>query len=159
MPLYDVTFPYIRMMAGQVDFTPGAMRNGTRDNWKAIYTKPISMGTRCHQAACYIVQDSPFTMLADTPTNYEADEPYTQYIASLPVVFDKTIAVIHKASASQHIFLVVRNPQSARKLVEGGVPIDKLGNHFVIVHRVSQNVSFLSMSFTWHVTSLLNHCD
>ena len=38
MPLYDVTFPYIRMMAGQVDFTPGAMRNGTRDNWKAIYT-------------------------------------------------------------------------------------------------------------------------
>ena len=91
MPLYDVTFPYIRMMAGQVDFTPGAMRNGTRDNWKAIYTKPISMGTRCHQAACYIVQDSPFTMLADTPTNYEADEPYTRYIASLPVVFDKTI--------------------------------------------------------------------
>ena len=91
MPRYDVTYPYIRMMAGQVDFTPGAMHNGTRDTWKAIYTKPISMGTRCHQAACYVVQDSPFTMLADTPTNYEADEPYTQYIASLPVVFDKTI--------------------------------------------------------------------
>ena len=91
MPLYDVTFPYIRMMAGQVDFTPGAMRNGTREDWRAIYTKPISMGTRCHQAACYIVQDSPFTMLADSPTNYEADEPYTRYIAQLPVVFDKTI--------------------------------------------------------------------
>lgn len=39
---------------------------------------------------------------------------------------EKTIAVIHKASASQHIFLIVRDPQSARKLVEGGVPIDKL---------------------------------
>ena len=91
MPLYDVTFPYIRMMAGQVDFTPGAMRNGTKEDWRAIYTKPISMGTRCHQAACYVVQDSPFTMLADTPTNYEADEPFTKYIASLPVVFDKTI--------------------------------------------------------------------
>ena len=78
------------MMAGQVDFTPGAMRNGTKDNWKAIYTKPISMGTRCHQAACYVVQDSPFTMLADTPTNYEADEAYTRYISSLPVIFDKT---------------------------------------------------------------------
>ena len=91
IPLYDVTFPYIRMMAGQVDFTPGAMRNGTKQDWRAIYTKPISMGTRCHQAACYVVQDSPFTMLADTPTNYEADEPFTKYIASLPVVFDKTI--------------------------------------------------------------------
>ena len=39
---------------------------------------------------------------------------------------DKTIAVIHKASASQHIFLVVRNPQSARKLVEGGVPVTRI---------------------------------
>ena len=93
MPKYDVTFPYIRMMAGQVDFTPGAMRNGTKADWKAVYTKPISMGTRCHQAACYIVQDSPFTMLADSPTNYEADEPFTKFIASLPVVFDKTVVV------------------------------------------------------------------
>ncbi len=93
MPRYDVTFPYIRMMAGQVDFTPGAMRNGTKQDWRAIYTKPISMGTRCHQAACYVVQDSPFTMLADTPTNYEADETYTRYIASVPVVFDKTIVL------------------------------------------------------------------
>lgn len=91
MPKYDVTFPYIRMMAGQVDFTPGAMRNGTKEDWRAIYTKPISMGTRCHQAACYVVQDSPFTMLADSPTSYEADEPYTKFIASLPVIFEKTI--------------------------------------------------------------------
>ena len=93
MPKYDVTFPYIRMMAGQVDFTPGAMRNGTKSDWKAVYTKPVSMGTRCHQAACYITQDSPFTMLADTPTNYEADERYTQFISSIPVVFDQTIVL------------------------------------------------------------------
>ena len=43
-----------------------------------------------------------------------------------PDTLEKTIAVIHKAAPSQHIFLVVRTPQSARKLVEGGVPIDKL---------------------------------
>lgn len=91
MPLYDVTFPYIRLMAGPVDFTPGAMRNGTIRDWKAIYTKPISMGTRCHQAACYIVHDSPFSMLADSPTNYEADETYTRFIATLPSTFDQTI--------------------------------------------------------------------
>ena len=90
MPLYDVTFPYTRMMAGQVDFTPGAMRNGTKNDWKAIYTKPISMGTRCHQLACYIVQDSPFTMLADTPTNYERETECTNFICGLPVVFDAT---------------------------------------------------------------------
>ena len=79
------------MMAGQVDFTPGAMRNGTKSDWKANYTKPMSMGTRCHQAACYVVQDSPFTMLADSPTSYEADSTYTKYIADIPVVYDQTI--------------------------------------------------------------------
>lgn len=89
-PRYDVTFPFIRGMAGQTDFTPGAMSNGTRTNWAARYDMPMSMGTRCHQAATYIVYDSPFTMLADAPTAYEADEPFTQYVASLPVVFDRT---------------------------------------------------------------------
>ena len=63
MPRYDVTFPFIRMMAGPVDFTPGAMRNGTKDNWAVCYQNPVSMGTRCHQLACYVVHDSPFTML------------------------------------------------------------------------------------------------
>ena len=91
MPLYDVTFPYIRMMAGRVDFTPGAMRNGTKDNWKAIYTAPVSMGTRCHQLACYVVHDSPFTMLCDAPTNYEREQECVDMIASLPTVFDHTI--------------------------------------------------------------------
>ena len=91
MPLYDVTFPYIRMMAGRVDFTPGAMRNGTKDNWKAIYTAPVSMGTRCHQLACYVVHDSPFTMLCDAPTNYEKEQECVDMITSLPTVFDRTI--------------------------------------------------------------------
>ena len=90
MPLYDVTFPFIRMMAGQVDFTPGAMRNGTKDNWVVCYQNPVSMGTRCHQAACYVVQDSPFTMLCDAPTNYELEPDYTRFIASIPDEWDET---------------------------------------------------------------------
>lgn len=93
MPLYDVTFPYIRMQAGNVDFTPGAMRNGTKKDWTAIYTKPISMGTRCHQLACYIIHDSPFTMLCDSPTDYEKEPRCTRFIASLPVTFDSTAIV------------------------------------------------------------------
>ena len=90
MPKYDVTFPFIRMMAGQVDFTPGAMRNGTKENWVVCYQNPVSMGTRCHQAACYVVQDSPFTMLCDAPTNYEAEPDYTKFIAAIPDEWDET---------------------------------------------------------------------
>ena len=90
MPRYDVTFPFIRMMAGSVDFTPGAMRNGTRENWVECYQNPVSMGTRCHQAACYVVHDSPFTMLCDSPTNYEAEPEYTRFIAAIPDEWDET---------------------------------------------------------------------
>ena len=90
MPRYDVTFPYIRMMAGTVDFTPGAMRNGTKHNWVECYQNPVSMGTRCHQLACYVVHDSPFTMLCDTPTNYEREEESVDLITAIPDVFDET---------------------------------------------------------------------
>lgn len=90
MPLYDVTFPYIRMMAGPVDYTPGAMRNATKADWRAMYYTPASMGTRCHQLAAYIVHDSPFTMLCDAPTNYLNEQECVDFIASLPVEMDST---------------------------------------------------------------------
>ena len=90
MPLYDVTFPYIRMIAGPVDYTPGAMRNATKADWRAMYYTPASMGTRCHQLAAYIVHDSPFTMLCDAPTNYLNEQECVDFIASLPVEVDST---------------------------------------------------------------------
>jgi alpha-glucosidase len=90
MPLYDVTFPYIRMMAGPVDYTPGAMSNRSKADWKAMYSSPMSMGTRCHQLATYIVHDSPLTMLCDAPTNYKGEEECVEFITSIPVKVDAT---------------------------------------------------------------------
>ena len=83
MPLYDVTFPYIRMICGPMDFTPGAMRNASKADYKPIYSSPMSMGTRCHQLATYIVYDSPFTMLADAPSNYLGEVECLSFITSL----------------------------------------------------------------------------
>ena len=90
MPRYDVTFPFIRLMAGNVDFTPGAMRNGTKHNWVECYQNPVSMGTRCHQLACYVIHDSPFTMLCDAPTNYEREQECVDIITSIPDTWDET---------------------------------------------------------------------
>ncbi len=90
MPLYDVTFPFIRMQAGYVDFTPGGMRNATRSDFQPIYNNPLTMGTRCHQLAMYVVHDSPLTMLADNPTAYEQEPEYTKFVAAIPTVFDET---------------------------------------------------------------------
>ena len=89
MPLYDVTFPFIRGMAGYVDFTPGGMRNATKADFQPVYNNPMTMGTRCHQLAHYIVHESPLTMLADNPTAYEREPECTEFIASLPTVFEE----------------------------------------------------------------------
>lgn len=84
MMQYDVIMPYIRMMAGPVDYTPGAMRNGAKKSFKDIYYNPMSQGTRCHQLATYVVHDSPLTMLADNPTIYKKEQECTDFIAGIP---------------------------------------------------------------------------
>ena len=91
MPLYDVTFPFIRMASGPVDYTPGAMTNASKADFQAIYYNPMSMGTRCHQLAAYIVHDSPLTMLCDAPTNYKGEEECVEFITSVPVTVDRTV--------------------------------------------------------------------
>jgi len=85
-----VTFPFIRMVQGPVDYTPGAYRNATREGFRIDYRNPMSQGTRAHQVAAYVVFDAPLVMLCDSPTRYMADEACTRFIASLPVVFDTT---------------------------------------------------------------------
>lgn len=89
MPAYDVTFPFIRGMAGYVDFTPGGFRNATAADFQPMYYNPMTMGTRCHQLAHYIVHDSPLTMLADNPTIYMKEKECTDFIASLPSVYEE----------------------------------------------------------------------
>ena len=46
-------------------------------------------------------------------------------VATRYFTLQKTIDVIHKASASQHIFLVAENPEDVLTLVKGGVPIKR----------------------------------
>ncbi len=90
MVTYDVTFPYIRMLAGPVDYTQGAMRNAVRRNYFPAYTEPMSQGTRCHQLAAYVVFESPLNMLCDSPTNYLREQECTAFIASVPTVWEET---------------------------------------------------------------------
>ena len=84
MMKYDVTMPFIRMMAGPIDYTPGAMRNANRKDFRDVYYEPMSQGTRCHQLAAYIIHDSPLTMLADNPTIYQQEAECTKFISSIP---------------------------------------------------------------------------
>lgn len=90
---YDVTAPFIRMLAGPFDYTQGAMRNATRANFRPVGSEPMSQGTRCRQLAEYVVFEAPLTMLCDNPSNYEREEPCTRFIAAVPTVWDETVAL------------------------------------------------------------------
>lgn len=90
---YDVTIPFIRQVAGPLDYTQGSMRNATKGNYRSIYTEPMSQGTRCRQLAEYIIFESPLNMLCDSPSNYMQEEECTEFIAAVPTVWDNTISL------------------------------------------------------------------
>jgi alpha-glucosidase len=106
-PLYDVTVPYLRGMCGYADYTPGAMKNAYRKDFKVNYSQPMSMGTKAHQLALYITLDSPLSMLADSPTNYEKEPVATTFIVSLPRRYDEK--VIMSGTMGQYIVVARRS--------------------------------------------------
>ncbi len=88
---YDVMIPFIRQVAGPMDYTQGAMRNAVKKNYYPSNSEPMSQGTRCHQLALYVVLESPLNMLCDVPTNYMSEEESLDYIVNIPTVWDETI--------------------------------------------------------------------
>ncbi|MDE6586716.1 MAG: glycoside hydrolase family 97 protein [Paramuribaculum sp.] len=90
MPVNDASIPFLRQVAGPLDYTQGAMRNATKKDYQPVYDDPMSQGTRAHQLALYMVFDSPLTMLCDTPSNYESEQESTDFITAIPTVWDET---------------------------------------------------------------------
>jgi alpha-glucosidase len=95
-PRYAVTIPFIRMMAGPMDYTPGAMRNSNARNFRAVEDNPMSKGTRCNQMAMYVIYDAPLQMLSDNPTIYAREKECTDFIVKVPVTFDETMPLDSK---------------------------------------------------------------
>ena len=89
-PGHDVTLPYTRMLAGPMDYTPGAMRALSRANWKAIPNLPASQGTVAHQLAMYVVYDAPLVMLSDMPTAYEREPLALELLSAVPTTWEET---------------------------------------------------------------------
>ena len=87
-PEHDVTLPFTRMVAGPMDFTPGAMVNMDRANFNPQFTRPASQGTRVHQMSMYVIYESPLQMLSDSPSNYMKEQECTDFLVRVPVVWD-----------------------------------------------------------------------
>ena len=98
-PKHCVTLPFTRMVAGPMDFTPGAMVNLPEGSFKPMWATPASIGTRCQQLAMYIVYESPLQMLCDSPTNYLREPECMAFLGPVPAVWDRTMVLDAKVGA------------------------------------------------------------
>ncbi len=89
-PNHDVTLPFTRMVAGAMDYTPGAMHNAAQGNFHPIFNEPMSQGTRCHQLAMYVIYESPLQMLSDRPTHYMREPEVMEFLRPVPTTWDTT---------------------------------------------------------------------
>lgn len=92
-PDHNLTLPFIRMVAGPMDYTPGAMKNAAKGNHAIVFNSPMSKGTRTHQMAMYVIYESPLQMLADNPTNYIKEPEIMEFLSPVPTVWDETIVL------------------------------------------------------------------
>ena len=106
-PEHDVTLPFTRMFLGPMDYTPGAMLNAQKDAFKAVMTRPMSQGTRCHQLGMYVVFESPLQMLSDSPSNYMREPESMEFLAAVPTVWDETKVL--NAKIADYVAVARRN--------------------------------------------------
>ena len=106
-PEHNVTIPFIRMAAGPMDYTPGAMINAQQRNFNDVFERPMSMGTRCHQLAMYVVFESPLQMLCDSPSNYLKEPECMEFLSEVPTVWDQTKVL--DAKVGDYVIIARRN--------------------------------------------------
>lgn len=93
-PDYHLQFPFIRMLNGPLDYTPGSMRNTTKEAFYPVDKPdviPQSMGTRSHELAMYVMFDQPVGYLCDSPTEYRKFPDILDFLSKVPTVWNKTV--------------------------------------------------------------------
>ena len=106
-PEHDLVLPFTRMVAGPMDYTPGATINATQADFRERWEHPMSQGTRAHQAAIFVAFESPLMMMCDSPSNYYRNPEYARFLASIPTVWDETVAI--EAKAGDYLLMARRN--------------------------------------------------
>jgi alpha-glucosidase len=92
-PEHDLMLPFIRMTAGPMDYEPGILDNATQKTFRASGDKVMSMGTRCHQAAMFVVYESPITIFSGNPSQGMMEPRFMELLGSIPTVWDTTIVI------------------------------------------------------------------
>ena len=129
----DIRLAFGRLLAGPMDYTPGAMRNASRQDFRPNNRRPMSMGTRTRQAALFMLYDTNFRMLCDSPSAYAREPAFTTLLASVPLTWDDTRCdpssepdsrlLVHRRKGDDHWYaaIVGAKPQTIK------LPLGDLG--------------------------------
>jgi len=90
-PGHNATIPFIRMLAGPLDYEPGLLDNATQQQFRPIWGKVMSQGTRCQQLAMFVVYDSPLQIFSGNPSQGYLEPKFMELLGSIPVGWDTTI--------------------------------------------------------------------
>ena len=115
-PNNNAYLPFIRNAVGPMDFTPGAMNSVHPEDYRSTRTNPQSIGTRAYQMALFVVFESGLQMLADNPFYYYREKECTNFITSVPVIWDETRVL---AAEAGEYFVVAK--RKGKKWFIGGI--------------------------------------
>lgn len=90
-PEYRTCFPYLRLLGGAADITPGSLRNKTLKDftWKGTGA-PWSLGTLAQQMAMYVVCHQTLGFVSDAPTEYNKHPAILKFLQVVPTVWNDT---------------------------------------------------------------------
>lgn len=92
-PDHNLLLPFIRMTAGPMDYEPGLLDNATAETFRPISQKVMSMGTRMHQAAMFVVYESPIQLFSGNPSQGLLEPEFMKLIGSIPTIWDETFII------------------------------------------------------------------
>lgn len=85
-PEHNVKLAFTRMLAGQMDYTPGAFLNVTREKYKN-QTPALVWNTRAAELSKFVIYESPLTVVCDHPDNI-LNQPGSDFLKIVPTVWD-----------------------------------------------------------------------
>ncbi len=97
-PEHDVILPFTRMLAGPMDYEPGILDNATKTQFRAIWGKVMSQGTRCHQLAMFVVYNNPLQIFSGNPSQGYVEPNFMELLGSIPTTWDTTIILEAKVA-------------------------------------------------------------
>lgn len=105
-PDNSLWFPFLRNAVGPMDYTPGAMISMQPEYYRTADPNEASVGTRAYQLALFVVFESPFQMLGDSPTQYDKNPDCRDFLVEVPTLWDETRTL--EAEAGQYAIVAKR---------------------------------------------------